>query len=67
MKKQYYAYIRTTLFSDFRLSFKNYLEHLTADFIVFFVFVTVNNTARLQVHLYFYADVTSEGNITGGG
>ena len=31
------------------------------DLIVFFVFITVNNTMRLQVHLHFYADVTSRG------
>ena len=59
--------IKVSKFSDFLLSFKNYLEHLTADLIVVFVFITVNNTTRLQVQLHFYADVTSEGNITNRG
>ena len=50
--------------SAFRLSpFKNDLEQLTAYLIVFFVFLTVNKTTRLHVHLHYYADVTSEGNI----
>ena len=36
-----------------------------SDILLSFEQLTVNNTARLQVPLHFYADVTSVGNLTG--